>query len=176
MPTRPRFLGLLAVLTAAGALASCEPPGYQPPHTPDLRVRDPETHYVVTDGGKTLYFETTVINPTDSAMVVTAFAYAADDVAQPPARALYPPRALASMPSDRRYAMGRPDLGQRLVLPAHDSATFAGALPLPQTWADGRAVSTSGFREFTIYLYGEDSKTLSRQQWALQHLRSDTLR
>lgn len=176
MPPRLRFPRALVALAAAGALASCEPPGYAPPHLPELRVRQPETHYVVTDGGKTLYFETAVQNRTDSAMVVTAFAYASDDVAQPPARALYPPRALASMPPDRRYAMGRPDLGQRLVLPAHDSATFAGALPMPKTWADGRAISTTGFRDLTVYLYGEDSKTLFRQQWALRRIRGDAPR
>lgn len=160
----------------AGALASCEPPGYAPPRLPDLRVRQPETHYVVTDGAKTLYFDTAVANRTDSAMVVTAFAYAADDVAQPPARALYPPRALSSMPPDRRYAMGRPDLGQRLVLPAHDSAAFSGALPLPKTWADGRPVSSLGFRELTVYLYGEDGKTLFREQWTLRRIRGDARR
>jgi len=165
-------LRALVAFAAAGACASCTPPNSEPPPVPDLRVAQPETHYVATEGAKTMFFATHVANHTDSAMVVTAFAYATDDVAQPPARALYPPRAFATMPGGR-FAMGRPDLGQRLVLAPRDSAAFEGALPVPRTWVTGQPITTTGFRDLTVYLYGADGKTLFRQQWTLRRIRGD---
>lgn len=156
-----RLLGVAAL--GAGALG-CEAPGTPSPLLlPRVEADAPTLRYEAGSATTTLFFGTRLHNRSDSALVVYAFAYAADEAATPPPRALYPPRALASMPADRRFAMGRHDLGQRLALAPGASVPFEGVLPLPKTHATGQRIAARGFAELTLYVYAENGRLLLRR-------------
>ena len=152
-------------------LAACGPPGERPGLA--MSASRPRTYYVETDGGRTMFFETGLRNHTDSTVTVHAFAYASDNLSTPPARAVYPPRALASMPSDRRFAIARTADGYLLTIPPGDSAVFRGVLPMPATWADGRAVRSDGYRDLAVYAYDRDGHTAFTATWPLRRFRGE---
>lgn len=153
-------------LVLAFLVVACGPPGKPP--LPAIHAAPPQAYYEQTGDGRTLYFEQAIVNETDSAWTLYAFAYAADNVAQPPARAIYPPRALASMPMDRRFAVGNPTHGLMLTVAAGDTVRFRGALPMPTIWPDGQAITSRAFRDFSLYLYNETGRNVYRATWALQ--------
>ena len=158
----PAFLILAAATWAAGCFG---PPGE--PEEIDLDARAPRTHYVETGGGRTLMFETWIVNPTDSAQTFHLFAHASDDLSRPPARAVYPPRALTSMPADRRFAIADPRIGLPLTLAPGDSGRFGGALPMPHVTSDGRAIRSPAFRDLVLYAYNTAGRNVYRRAWPL---------
>ncbi len=159
---RPRFLLLLLLL------AACGPPGKPP--LPDIHAEPPRVHYVQNDNGRTLFFEQAIVNRADTALALYAFAYASDNVSQPPARAIYPPRALASMPRDRRFAIGDPAHGLSLTAAPGDTVLFRGALPMPTVWPDGQPIASRAFRDFSLYLYSEGGRNVYHQTWPLRRV------
>ena len=139
-----------------------------------LAASAPRTYYVTTERGRTLFFQTAVHNRTDTTQALYLFAYAADNTAQPPARAVYPPRALASMPRDRRFTMGRPNVGLPVTIAPGDSAEFRGALPLPTEWPDGQRIESEAFRDFYLYAYTQAGRSAYHQKWPLLSVKGDT--
>ncbi len=155
-------------------LGTCGPPA-DPPLLA-LEAGPPDTYYLRTGTSQTLYFTLPLVNQTDSTQTLYCFAYASDNVAQPPARAVYPPRALSSMPGDRRFAVGNPALGLTLTLPPGDTVRFSGALPVPTEWPDGRAVASQTFRDLTFYAYNEAGRNVFSQTWPLLRLKGENSR
>lgn len=152
-------------------IAACGPPAE--PAYDVIGAGAPETYYLQTESGRTLYFDIPLINETDSTQTLYLFAYAADNVAQPPARAVYPPRALASMPSDRRFSVGNPLNGLALTLPPGDSVRFSGALPIPATWPSGEPITSRAFRDLSAYAYDAEGHTVFSETWSLFTLKGE---
>lgn len=172
---RLRPLRLVAALLApvlAPTLGGCFGPPEAPPGL-DLGARDVATHYVEAGASRTLLFETWLHNPTDSARTFHLFAHASDDLTRPPARAVYPPRALGSMPADRTFGVADPRLGLPVTIAPGDSARFGGALPMPRATADGRAIRSTAFRDLTVYAYDEAGHNVYRRHWPLVRVRGE---
>ncbi|HYE58467.1 MAG TPA: hypothetical protein VD948_08170, partial [Rhodothermales bacterium] len=131
------------------------------------------TYYVETAHGRTMFFETGLTNTTDSARAFYLFAFASDDAAQPPARAVYPPRALSAMPADRRFAVADPRIGLRFEVAPGDSATFRGALPLPTETTDGRRITSTAFRDFQLFVYDTHGRNVFHAHWPLVRVRGE---
>ena len=166
------FAAALSLL-AGSLVGACAVPNEAPSVEIDLRAREPRTYYVETGSGRTLFFETWLANPTDSAQTFHLFAYASDDLARPNARAVYPPRALTSMPADRRFAVADPAVGLPLTLAPGDSGRFAGALPMPLRTADGRAIRSEAFRDLTLYAFDTRGRNVYRRHWPLVRVRGE---
>ncbi len=162
----PLFLVLLAC-------AACAPP--DPPPMLDLETEEPTTYYLTHDRGRTLHFSIPVRNDTDSTASLYFFVYAADDVANPPARQAYPPMAQQSMGKARTFSVGRPDLGVFRELAAGDTTTIRGLLPLPSEWSDRRAIVTDGFRDLRLYAYTLAGKQVYAQSWPLRRIKGEIL-
>ncbi len=170
---RSAALAAALPLVAGSMLGACLVPNEAPSADVDLRAREPRTYYVETGAGRTLFFETWLANPSDSAQTFNLFAYASDDLARPNSRAVYPPRALSSMPADRRFAVADPAVGLPITLAPGDSGRFAGALPMPQRSADGRAIHSEAFRDLTFYAFDTRGRNVYRSHWPLVRVRGE---
>jgi hypothetical protein len=166
-PMRPLALLLLV-------LAGCGPPGERPGL--DLKASAPRTYYVETARGRTMFFETALTNTTDSARAFYLFAYAFDNTASPPARAVYPPRALSGMPPDLRFAVVDPRIGLRVDLAPGDSGAFRGALPMPTETTDGRPIAATAFRDFQLFVFDLRGRNVFRAHWPLVRVRGEETR
>ncbi len=153
--------------------AACAPPTAPP--MLDLETDEPTTYYLAHDRGRTLHFQIPVRNDTDSTANLYFFVYASDDVAQPPARQVYPPMAQRSMPPSRTFAVGRPDLGIYKELSAGDTTTIRGLLPLPTEWSDRRPIVTDGFRDLRLYAYTATGKQVYFESWPLRRVKGEVL-
>ncbi len=153
-----------------GATA-CGPPGARPGL--QLHASAPRTYYIETARGRTMFFETGLTNATDSARTFYLFAYASDNTAKPPARTVYPPRALASMPADRRFAVADPRVGLRFEVAPGDSALFRGALPLPTETMDGRPIRSAAFHDFQLFVFDAHGRNVYTEAWPLVRVKGE---
>jgi hypothetical protein len=166
-----RLFRLLPVLLL---LAACAEP--EPPPMVDIETEEPVTFYLTHDRGKTLHYTIPLRNDTDSTLQLYFFVYAADDVAQPPARQVYPPVALRSMPPSRKFAVSRPNLGTYAEIGPADTLSLRGLLPVPHQWLDRRPIVTDGFRDLHLYAYTAEGRQLYHETWPLRRVKGEVLR
>jgi hypothetical protein len=141
----------------------------------DLETSEPETYYLTHDAGRTLHYAVNLRNDTDSTLALYFFVYAADNVANPPARQVYPPIALQAMPPSRKFAVSRPSLGTAAELAPSDTLTLRGVLPLPPAWSDGRPIVSDGFRDLHLYAYDAAGRQLYHEMWPIRRVEGEVL-
>ena len=159
---------LLLVLSAAGTLSVAACAGDEP-EVPaiGIEVQEVDVGYVRGDSVRSLRFEMTLANTTSVPQHVYAFAYATNNDVDPPARAVYPPKVLQSMPPDRRFAFATPTVGIEKRVAAGESVPFAGVLVLPTRWHDGRPIETSDFTRLALFLYNAEGRRVFEKSWPL---------
>ena len=155
----------VAALLAVG-LSACAGEPEAPPAL-DVGVSGVDVYYLQVDSTRSLRFEMTLTNRTAEPQRLYAFAYATNDEADPPARAVYPPKALGSMPPNRRFALATPTAGVEAEMAPGDSVAFFGALVLPRRWYDGRPVRSGTFSRLWLYLYSAEGRRVFQKSWAL---------
>ncbi len=141
----------------------------------DLETEEPTTYYLTHDRGRTLHFRIPIRNDTDSTTSLYFFVYASDDVAKPPARQVYPPKAQTSMPPSRTFAVGRPELGIYREIAAGDTTMLQGLIPLPTEWSDRRPIVSDGFRDLRLYAYSSAGRQVYAQSWPLRRVKGEIL-
>ena len=160
---------LRSAVFAAGlalGLSACasEPEG---PPPLDVEVGDVDVYYLHADSTRSLRFEMALTNRTAEPLRLYAFAYAANDEADPPARAVYPPKALRSMPPNRRFALATPTSGLEKAMAPGERVPFAGALVVPRRWHDGRPIEAEVFTRLWLYLYNTEGRRVFEKSWSL---------
>lgn len=141
----------------------------------DLETTEPQTYYLTHDAGRSLHYSIGLRNDTDSTLALYFFVYAADDVANPPARQVYPPIALQAMPPSRKFAVSRPALGQFAELAPGDTLGLRGLLPVPPAWSDGRPIVSDGFRDLHLYAYDAAGRQLYHEMWPIRRVEGEVL-
>ena len=159
---------LLLVLYAVGTMSLAACAGNEP-EAPALgiEVHDVDVGYVRGDSVRSLRFEMTLTNATSEPQHFYAFAYATNNDVDPPARSVYPPKVLQSMPPDRRFAFATPTVGIEKQVAAGERVPFAGVLVLPRRWHDGRAIETSDFTRLALFLYNREGRRVFEKSWPL---------
>ena len=132
-----------------------------------IEVHDVDVGYVRGDSVRSLRFEMTLTNATSAPQLVYAFAYATNEDVDPPARAVYPPKVLQSMPPNRRFAFATPTVGVEKRIAAGESVPFVGILVLPRRWHDGRPIETSDFTRLSLFLYNREGRRVFEKGWPL---------
>lgn len=161
-----RLSSTLFIALAALRLAACADVPEAPPML-DIEVSGVDVYYLQGDSTRSLRFEMTLANRTPEAQRLYAFAYATNDEADPPARAVYPPKALRSMPPNRRFALATPTSGLEKRMAPGESVPFAGALVVPRRWYDGRPVGAEVFTQLWLYLYNAEGRRVFQKSWSL---------
>lgn len=159
------LLAVLAAGLALGLIACAGEP--TPPPMLGIEVGDVDAYYLRGDSTRSLQFEMTLTNATSEPQRLYAFAYATNDEADPPARAVYPPKALRSMPPNRRFALATSTSGLEKRMEPGERVPFVGALVVPRRWHDGRPVEAEVFTRLWLYLYNAEGRRVFQTSWSL---------